>query len=1105
MKKLLLLMLSIFVVSAASAQVTTSGLNGTVTDQDGQPLVGATVIAVHTPSGTQYGAVSDKHGRYNIQGMRPGGPYTVTFSFVGCQSVEFPDLTLALGETLARNAFLKDSNELEAVVVTADGKNSSMNVNRAGAVTSITTEQIELMPSVSRSMNDIMKLTPQASTTTSGLAIGGGNYRQSYVTVDGAAFNNAFGIGGNLPAGGTPISLDALEQVSVSITPYDVRQSGFTGGAINAVTKSGTNNLKVSAYNYYRSDALQGDRIDGGKVNLNEMKNDVFGFNIGAPIIKDKLFVFTNFEYEWNTSPAGTRMARPDGIPDKKDPEDGNGWGGGTQYNRPTVARMNEIRDFLIDNFGYNPGAYQNYPVKTPGWKLMARVDWNINRNHSLNVRFSTTKSKYSSGPSSSISPLSSVYDRNNYGRTSNYAMYFENSRYYQEQNFTSVAAELNSRFMDGRLTNTLRYTYSHQYEPRSYDGGIFPTVDILENYDVKGTPTPAVYTSFGLDPFTEGNLREVGTHVVTDEIGYHAGDHHFVAGLQFEHDNTKNGYMQGGAGYYVYSSWDDFKSDVLNGTNKAKAFRLAHGNNDALDQVFPAFTYMQFSAYLQDEINISDRLKATVGARLEVPVYPTIANNENKDFTQIFAGNGGYKTSDMPKARLSIAPRFGFNWDMTGERKYILRGGSGLFTGRLPFVWIVSAVGNSNCIQNGITLYEGADNMPGFHTSVNDMLKDVYKGAYKAQDLPAPTTPTILDRNLKMPSTWKTSLALDLKLPGDINLNIEGIYNKDVNSVTVTKLGMVEKVGGRQLPGEPRPRTYWNMQNIKNNNGKGQSVTPYLIRNTDIDGYYYSFTAQASKHWRFGLSLMASYTYSEAKNVIDGIGDQVTSAFSTNTFNVDGSNVPELGYASYVSPHRILVSLNYRKEYGGHFASNVGLYYEAFRHGYIGSYSYSRYSYTIYEQSGSYQNPVTGDRGAQNLLYIPTRKELDEMPFTDAANKEEFWQFIQNDDYLSKHKGEYSVRGGAVMPWQHVLNFKFAQDFFVNVKGKRNTITVGIDINNVANLLNRNWGNVKRLNSTSILRYQDDKYTFIKPKCSKYNSTISTWFARFSVRYTFN
>ncbi len=1101
MKKLLLSMLSLFAAGALFAQVTTSGLNGTVTDQAGEPLVGATVIAVHTPSGTQYGTVSDIHGRYNMQGLRPGGGYMVTFSYVGYQSVEFTGLTLALGETLKRDAYLRDSQELEAVVVVGDGANSSMNINRAGAVTSITSDQMDLLPSVSRSMNDVMKLTPQASSTTSGLAIGGGNYRQSYVTVDGAAFNNAFGIGGNLPSGGTPISLDALEQVSISVTPYDVRQSGFTGRAINAVTKSGTNDLKVSAYNYYKSDALQGSKYDGGEIPLNEMKNDVLGVSIGAPIVKDKLFIFGNFEYEWNTTPGGTRLARTD---------DAQEWGGGTPYNRPTAEKLDQISRFLIDQFGYDPGPYQNYSIKTPGWKLMARVDWNINRNHALNVRFSTTKNKYSSGPSSSISPLSGVYDRNTYGRTSNYAMYFKNSRYYQEQNFTSVAAELNSRFLDGRLTNALRYTYSHQYEPRSYDGGIFPTVDILEDEEVKGAMTPAVYASFGLDPFTEGNLREVSTHVVTDEIGYTVGDHRIVAGLQFEYNDTKNGYMQGGAGYYVYSSWDDFTSDVLNGTRKAKAFRLAHGNNDALDQVFPSFTYMQASAYIQDEINISKRLKATVGARLEVPIYPSLGNNENAEFTQKFAGNGGYKTSDMPKARLSIAPRFGFNWDMTGERKYILRGGSGLFTGRLPFVWIVSVAGNSNCIQNGVTYYEGDAKMPGFHTNVGDMLNDIYGGTYKQQELAAPTSPTILDKNLKMPSTWKTSLALDLKLPGDVNLNIEGIYNKDINSVTVTKLGMVEKVGGRQLPGEPAPRTYWSSQGIKNS--EGGTINPYLIRNTNnVDGYYYSLTAQVAKRWNFGLSLLASYTYSQSKNVIDGIGDQVTSAFSTNTFNVNGSNVPELGYASYVSPHRILVSLSYRKEYGRHFASNVGLFYETFRHGYIGSYSYSRYSYTMYEQSGSYQNAVTGDRGAQNLLYIPTREQLDQMPFTSDANREEYWAFINNDDYLSKHIGEYSTRGGAVMPWQHVLNFKFAQDFFVNVKGKRNTISVGIDINNVANLLNRNWGNVKRMNSSSVLRLEknadtgQDAYTFIAPKWSKYANTASTWSAMFSVRYTFN
>lgn len=754
---------------------------------------------------------------------------------------------------------------------------------------------------------------------------------------------------------------------------------------------------------------------------------------------------------------------------------------------------------FLIDNYGYNPGAYQNYSVKTPGYKLMARVDWNINRNHALNVRFSRTQNKYSSAPSSSISPLNAgkVYDKDVYGRTSVYAMYFGNSRYYQEQNFTSVAAELNSRFMDSRLTNTLRYTYSHQYEPRSYDGGIFPTVDILEPAE---NGASALYASFGLDPFTEGNLREVSTHILTDEIGYTLGKHRLVAGLQFEHNLTTNGYLQGGAGYYVYESWDDFKNDKA-----PLAFRIAHGNNDALSQAFPQFSHMQYSVYLQDEINVSDRFKATVGVRFEVPVYPSISGNENRDFTEIFADHGGYKTSDMPKARLSVAPRVGFNWDMTGERKYILRGGTGVFNGRLPFVWLVSVAGNSNTIQNGLTLYrnEKGDNMPKFHTNVKDMLEDVYKGTYKGHDLAANTQPTILDKNLKMPSTWKSSLALDLKLPGDVNLNIEGIYNKDFNSVTVTKLGMVEKEGGIRLPGEPEARTYWESGNIRNKDG--ETVNPYLINNTDdVDGYYASVSAQVSKTWGFGLSLTAAYTYSSAKNVIDGIGDQVTSAFSTNTFNKNGSNVPELGYASYVSPHRILLNVGYRLAHKSG-ASNFGLYYEAFRQGYIGSYSYSRYSYTMYVQSGKYQNPVTNDRGAVNLIYIPTREELDGMPFTSDENREEYWKFIQNDDYLSKHTGEYSKRGGAVMPWQHMLNFRFSQDFYVNVKGRRNTISLGLDVNNIANMLNRDWGNVKRISTTNILKYENGAYTFNKPTWSKYAGTISTWSAMFSIRYTFN
>lgn len=1093
MKKLFFLLLSVLAYGSLSAQVTTSGMNGTVVDEEGQPLVGATVIAVYTPSGTRYGISTDRNGRYSLQGLRAGGPYSVTVSYVGCRSVEFTDVNLPLGETVTRDAYLIPATDLEAIVVTADGRNSAMNANRAGAVTSISEEEIRLMPSVSRSMNDIMKLTPQASTTTSGLAIGGGNYRQSYVTVDGAAFNNAFGIGGNLPSGGTPISLDALEQVSVAVTPYDVRQSGFTGGAINAVTKSGTNQLKISVYDYYKSDALQGEKYgDDQKLKLNEMLSNTLGVSIGTPIVKDKLFLFANFEYDWNTNPGTERLARDD---------DSQEYGKNSQYNRPTVGQMEEIRSFLSEKYGYDPGRYQNFSVKTPGWKLMARMDWTINRNHALNVRFSTTHNKYSAAASSSTNPLSNVYDRDNYGRYSYDALCFESSRYYQEQNFTSVAAELNSRFADGRVNNILRATYSYQDEPRSYEGRLFPTVDILQTHTdpQSGKEIKSLLTTFGLDPFTYGNLRRVSTYVVTDEVGYSVGDHNFMAGLQFEFDRAENGYMQGGAGYYVYDSWEDFKKNAT-----PNAFAITHANRDDLKQTYPSFDYMQYSIYAQDEMKISDRLKATFGLRLEIPVYPTIDGNENKEFTQLFEANGGYKTSDMPKARLAVSPRFGFNWDMTGERKYVLRGGTGVFTGRIPFVWIVSSVGNSNCIQAQNILYSDGDGkMPGFHQNVGEILEDLYGGTFKAKELPAPQSTTLMDRNLKMPSTWKTSLALDLKLPGGIDFNLEGIYNKDINSVTVSKLGQVEVVGGIQLPGEPRARKKWASQGIKNSDGR--NVTPLLIHNSDIDGWYYSITAQASKRFDFGLSIMAAYTYSEAKNVIDGIGDQVSSAYNTNTFCVDGSNTPELGYSSYVSPHRILASIGYHKEYGGHFGTSVALFYEGFRQGYIGNYSYSRYSYTMFATNGKYTDPVTGDGGAQNLLYVPTREQLTQMPFTDEANKEAYWQFIQSDRYLRSKIGKYTERGGAVMPWQHVLNFKFAQDFFVNVGGKRNTITVGIDINNIANLLNSSWGNVEQISTSSILDYSDGKYTFIEPKWSEKANPVSTWSALLSVRYTFN
>lgn len=1103
MKKFYTLVVSLFVALSAMAQVTTSNMTGKVTDESGAALVGATVVAVHTPSGTQYAAVVDNNGVYRLVNVRPGGPYTIEFGMLGYRALIRKDVVVGLGDNYTLNATLsQEGQEIEAIVVTGDGKDSNMRTSNAGAQTTISTRIMESMPTVSRSMNDLMKLTPQATSTSNGLAVGGGNYRQSYVTVDGAAFNNAFGIGGSLPAGGAPISLEALDQMSVNITPFDVRQSGFTGGAINAVTKSGTNQYKVAVYDYYTSDALIGTKYataDGEvkELKLNESLSNTIGFNVGGPIIKNKLFFFVNFEYENNVTPGQSRLAYTG------DEEWTADMGKKSQFNRPTKEFMEEVKKYLKDTYNYDPGRYENYSVQIPNYKVMARLDWNINKDHKFNFRYSLTKNKYSSKPSSSINPMDgSTYDRNTYGRTSNYALYFESSRYYQEQNFSSWAAELNSSFMDGQLHNTLRATYSHQYEPRSFEGDLFPTVDILQDYvDAEGKTQKAVLTSFGPDPFTYGNLRDVNTVVVTDEVTYHKGIHNIIGGLQYEYDNTKNGYMQGGAGYYVYNSWEDFKNNT-----EPYAFVITHANRDDLQQVYPSFDFHQISAYVQDEMNISNNFKLTAGLRFELPFYPNIDGNENKAFTEIYKEHGGYKTSDMPAATLNISPRVGFNWDVMGDRSLVLRGGSGIYTGRLPFVWLVSVAGNSNCMQAqyNTTSKQNPNSLPsGFNTNINDILADIYGGSFKAGELAAPGSATILDKDLKMPTTWKTSIAADFDLPFGIKGSLEGIYNKDLVSVAVTKTGLKE--GEVSLPGEPGPRvSYSNIEGVKAN--------AYLITNDGIDkhGYYASLTASLRKDFNFGLSLYGAYTYSASKNVIDGIGDQVTSAFTTNTYGVNGSNAHELGYSSYVAPHRLVLNANYRFEYGkGKFATTVGLFYEGYNYAFVGDYSYTRTSYTMrrYDEAKDKAYNVNGDGGAYSLMYIPTEEDLDKMTFSSEDNKAAFNEFIKGDKYLSQHRGEYSERGAVVMPWFSQLNFKINQDINFVVAGKRQTVQLGLDIKNLGNLINPAWGNIQQMGASEILTInQDDVYTFStgNAKWNTYGNSISTWSMLLSARYFF-
>ena len=1098
-----------FIFSTAMAQITTSSVSGKIT-ANGEDVIGATIKAVHQPSGTVYRAVTNIDGRYSIQGMRPGGPYVLEVTYVGYKNKQVKGISLSLGQNTVLNETLaEDAAQLEDVVVVAN-RNNNMRTDRAGATTSINAAQIEAVPTVSRSMNDLLKLTPQGANVGSGFSVGGGNYRQSYVTVDGAAFNNAFGIGGNLPGNGSPISLDALDQISVSSSPYDVRLSGFTGGAISAVTKSGINDFKGTAYMYTTNSHLRGNKVSDYELNRLQSHSTTWGVSFGGPIIKDKLFFFANGEYQSNISAGPSGTARVNAS-DEWSPSSGT-------VHRPLQSDMDNMLSFLNKTYGYNPGRYQGYSLDTPSYKFLARIDWNINENNKINLRFSKSHDKNSKAPSNSTSPFKDyvIYPggtsdgvsisggKNQSGRTANAGLYFESSRYDEVKNFTSLAGEWNSKW--GGVQNVLRLTYSYQDEPRSYVGGIFPTVDILKD--------GAYYMGFGPDPFTEGNLRQVKTFVATDEASWTMGIQNFTAGVQFETNKAVNGFGAASAGYYVYDSPEAF---MAGGAPSAYGVTFPM---DGSGQFNATMKYQQFSAYIQDQVNFSERFRLTAGLRFELPIYPELKNNYNKNFAALeWKDNNGnmnkYTTDQLPDAPLTVSPRVGFNWDILGNHKLVLRGGTGYFVGRLPFVWLVSAVGNAGCGQYTYFYPKTADSvadyvMDKFYVNRDDQVKRLQELglAVNRDEAAAPETPTIIDKKLKMNATWKTSLALDAKLPYDIDFSLEGIYSRDFNPATVVNVD-------RYWDGEKKIELA-NSGDIRksfSSNTKSK-INPYLITNAGNKAYYYSITASLAKKFAFGLNLSASYTYSKAKSYGDGIGDQVSSAYYNNRYSINGNNDKELGYGTYVAPNRLLISASYKKDYAKHFGSEVGLIYEGMNIGYAGGYSCTRYSYTM---TGN----VVGDYGSNNLIFIPeSREALDKWTFADygsytaEAQKNDFWNYINQDDYLKNHKGEYAERGGAVMPWHHQLDFKFNQNFYLNVAGQKNTLQFGVDIKNLANLLNSSWGLYKTVNNMSLLKYDAKKNAYQFQKNGKevlsktytnLTSFNSTYSIQFSIRYIFN
>ena len=1098
-KRLFMLVVTLLTLSlTVVAQVTTSGINGIVTANN-EEVIGATVSAKHVPSGSVYRAVTNMNGRYTITGMRSGGPYEVEVSYIGYQTKKFTGIQLSLGQNTVVDVVLTEGSEmLQEVEIVASARNT-MRSDRSGAVTNLNNDQMAAVPTVGRSMTDIMKMTPQSSSA-SGMAIGGGNYRQSSITVDGAAFNNAFGLGSSpLPGGGTPISLDALDQMTISITPYDVRQSGFTGGGINAVTKSGTNEFKGSVYTYITSTSLKGNRVANTVFAVDDGHNDTYGLTFGGPIIKDKLFFFVNGEYEDNVTTGPNALAGDGSLPYT------------TTNRRPQIEQLESLSDYMQKTYGLTTGPWQGYNVKTPAYRILARVDWNINDNHKFNIRFTKSNRKSSSAASGSRSVGSNrsndIYNgsNNTYGNTSNYGMSSLSSRYYAEYKFTSFAAELNSKF--GKVNNTLRGTYSFQDQPRSTEyGDNYPVVEILMNDGQDHYPTWA-YTG---DIFTYGNLAQTKTTVITDELNVTLGKHNLFAGIQFEHNFAANGYAQAAAGYYTFEATPEEAAAGNWGAvfgRGPRTFGMTYGNNANHSMFTSEMKTNQWSFYVQDNISWSERFRMSVGFRFELPSYPSLADNFNEDYYKLDFGGKHFRTDNVPDASLSFSPRIGFNWDINGTRKYILRGGTGLFVGRMPFVWLVSAVGNSGMGQTTYWATQAnGKTLPNFTMSQEDMLKQI--GATSSTTIPG--SPTILSEDLRMPKTWKASLAFDAKLPWDIDFTLEGIYNWDLNPVVVSNANV-----------------YWDgvstvdlgHGDIRHKMSTYNSQSAYVLENAGTKAHYASLSFQLHKAFDFGLDLNASYTLQTAKSYTEGIGDQVSSAYNNYRNSIHAVNDNETGYATYVAPNRFLLSATYKLKESKNVTNTFSLLYDAYQYGYLGTYSYSRYSYI-------FNSNINNDPSAPgNLIYVPaSRQELNNWdfkegkingePYTAEMQRDDFWTFIEQDDYLQDRKGQYAERGGAKMPWHHQLDFKYLRDMSIKWGKTKHTLQLGLDIENLLNFLCKDWGLYKQITGNTLLTYdtKNNQYTYNLVNGARhlstsqnYESTASTYRIQFTIRYLFN
>ena len=1087
----LLAVLSFLFVIPTQAQVTTASMSGTVMFQD-EPVIGATVLAVHEPSGTNYGTITNVDGRFSLQGMRTGGPYKVTISYVGYQSAVYSGITLQLGENYNLNVKLKESSEtLDEIVITA--AKTKFNTEKTGATTNISSSQITSLPTINRSISDIARLSPYASD----MSFAGGDGRSTNFTVDGANFNNNFGLSDNLPGGGNPISMDAIEEVQVVIAPFDVRQTNFIGGGINAITKSGTNTFKGSAYTYFQNQNMRGNSIDGEDLGARAKESKtIYGATFGGPIIKNKLFFFANVEVEKQPQQVIKWRARTEG----EQPDENN------YISRTTLSDMQKVSDFLRDKYGYDTGSATNFPADEKNLKLLGRIDWNITNGHKLSVRYNYTKNTAWNAPNANSMDGGFGSRLYNTSRVGYQSMSFANSMYSQDNKVSSVSADLNSRFSD-KISNQLLFTYTDIEDMRGTNSSPFPFIDILAGKDAEGNQIMEPYMSAGYELFTYNNGVKNKITSVIDNFTYFAGDHKITAGISFEHQLASNAYMRNGTGYYRYSSLDDF----LNGA-APETFAWTYGYNGVSDPKAQV-TFNQIGFYAQDEWNIRPNVKLTYGIRFDDLIFDNSDLQRNDAIYDLDFGGKHIDTGKWPKSRMQISPRVGFVWDVFKDNSLKVRGGTGIFTGRLPLVFFTNMPTNSNMVQNAVvfgTKYENGiavshdsrlDQLAGgMITNVDDAIKKFGLPTTIENPVAGSKISGVKD-NFKMPQIWKTSLAVDYQLPTSFPLSVTGefIYNKNINAVTLENINIKDPSNWEHFNGAdnrliyPSDYTYVSGKNavVLTNTSKGHGYTANVTVN-----------AQPVED----LNMMLAYTHTESKEISGLPGSDPVSTWQ-GMLTIDGPNFATVQRSRYVVPDKVIAAINYNLPF-----RHKGLLRKTSLNLFYSGYSASGYSF-------AYTNDMNGDGINNDMMYIP--KDDSEIKFKNEADRTAFWNFVDQDSYLKNHKGEYAEAYAARAPWVHRFDLRITEDFSFKAGKTEHHFQLSLDFMNIGNMINSKWGVMKNASSSNgcrILKYEgmDDNKTPIfsmykingeyPTETYSYNRIYTEcWKMQVGIRYIFN